>query len=93
MKLVPLNDLILVKAPPRAADGNFSFQSLAAGEVGEVVALGAICGRSEAQGVKVGSRVLFDRNAAKGAGVDAPDLYLICEDDLRALLVDDTDEN
>lgn len=92
--IVPLHDLVLIRTGETPAGEGLLYAafSASAGTEGEVVALGAICGKSEAQGVKKGSRVIFDKGKAHGCGKDNPGLYLVCEDDIRCILAKDEDE-
>jgi co-chaperonin GroES (HSP10) len=89
MKIIPLNDWLLIRLDSVPTGLGYLGAAVFACDTGTVVAMGAICGVSEAQGVKVGTRVMFDRGCSKQASREDLELVLVCEDNVWAQLVED----
>ncbi len=89
VRVSPRGGWILVKPEQRPAQAGAVYLSVTThGETGVVL---------DAQdwdyALKVGDRVLFDLGAARGAGVENPDLVLVKFDDIRAVLEREMEEN
>lgn len=88
MRLVPTHDNVLIKiAEPKTASG-IVLTSKPQDE-GVVIELGAICGKSERQGMEPGVRVLFDRAKARHCGTDMPDHVIVPEDSIQGMWLDE----
>lgn len=86
-RVIPVGDWILIKpdGAPAQAGGIYLPSVTTHGDTATIVRLSYT---STDAGFMVGTKVLYDRGAARGAGVDNPDLQLIEYKDIRGVLMD-----